>query len=395
MCCSRHIFICLCLLILNVNSLFSGLLPDNIVLVSKNTYCSVKDLDLGKQVISLGSTEYNLRDRYSYISGVRITGGCTKHASLLTLESAKRKISSLMVGQGQRFCVLTDDSWANQPYMWVEAQRLEPGMFILGYNNTKFKVRDVQEIEFKSNTDSYEISLSQYNTFYIIDSNGNPILTHNVLGLLGWIIIGALIGGVFGAGISIYKAYARNVSISASSVLKGFLIGAVTGAVAAAVTYYGIYLGSKYILPMLDKCRVDLALRYPTLNPGSTMSAIMEKWALIKYPQLEAAKKVFFVGLSTGIVAPLATKMGYNVIDQTIEDFVRETERREGENINFVETNIRHKKAKRNALNRAYVEVPSDMEILATETLRGIDGNPIKDQKGNELSIILAAVNNN
>jgi hypothetical protein len=219
---TEYFFVSLFLLISNGDSLFSGLLPDNIVLTSENTYCSVKDLEIGEQLISLGSTKYNLRNRYGHISGIRVD--TTKYASLITLESSKKNISSLMVGLGQKFCVLTNGCCDDPLYMWMEAQSLKPDMIILGYHNKKFRIRDIQTIELEAKTDLYEISLSQHDTFYIIDSNGNPILTHNLFGLLGWMVIGgALAGGMLGAGIMIYKSYAQNVKISKSSIAKGFL----------------------------------------------------------------------------------------------------------------------------------------------------------------------------
>ena len=171
------------LFIFNQNFLFSGLLPENIILTKNNKCCSVKNLDLGDQVASSSPTSYQLRNIYSNVSGIKLNRNSTNSATLLTLESRKKTISSIMVGLDQKFCVQINA----YDFVWLEAEDLEPNMLVLGYNNKKFRVRDVQAIEFENSIDLYEISLNPNNTFYLIDSNGNRILTHNVFGVTSFI----------------------------------------------------------------------------------------------------------------------------------------------------------------------------------------------------------------
>ena len=174
----------------NVSLIHAGLLPDNIVITGPNQCCKIKNLRVGDWILASGSTRYNLRERYCTVDGIKINGDSTNVATLITLESENGIISSLMVGEGQRFCVTHDKD--SRSFEWTEAHALELESFILGYENKIFKITGVQKIDLGCNTDLYEMSLNPNETFYVLDSNGNPILTHNVIGILGWILIGAL-----------------------------------------------------------------------------------------------------------------------------------------------------------------------------------------------------------
>jgi hypothetical protein len=358
-------------------NVLSGLLPDNIIYIGHNRCCSVKNLELGDLVVSSQSCQKQYIS--SNISGIKLNRNAANSATLLTLESKEEILSSIMVGSDQKFCVQIksdyDDVTCLPSLIWLEAELLEHGMMLLGYNNEKFKIVDVQKIYLEKNTDLYELSLNPTNTFYLVDSNGNLLLTHNISWLIGFIIAivsGTVVGGGIGAGLMIYKSYARNVKISTSTVMKGFLIGAATGAITAAVTYGGIYVGIEYFPALLSKLSTFL---------GCTQKTVL----VAKSAAANKLSNLIFIGTMINGVGFSVAQSSCNFIDHMVKDFVVETEKREGENINFSDINIK-KAANKDFLGQTYKEMPSNPKVFYEEKFI--------DPKGNTINIAFAVCDN-
>ena len=65
--------------------------------------------------------------------------------------------------------------------LWVKAKDLKVGDKLEGLHDQTLIVTRVEPIKFKQNIDFYELSLKHHHTFYLIDTAGNHILTHNIL----------------------------------------------------------------------------------------------------------------------------------------------------------------------------------------------------------------------
>ncbi len=300
----------------NTTSLFPGLLPENIVYLSHNKFCKVKDLKPGKQITSIDASADHSGPTQSEITGIKVTRNFLDEGVLIVLETEEEEISSILVGSHQRFCVLKNHGeWA-----WVEAERLKDGLRLCGYGDKSLRVKDVQRIKLEQKNDLYEISLDNPHTFYLADSNGNRILTHNILGLFGWFVLGgAVVGALCGGGYAAYKAYKKDV-VSAGTIAKGAVIGAFFGASAVAITYAGIYFGAKYLPVILSKL-ATYGMKSKTLKP------------LVEAIKKDPERARFIGGQALALVGGIFTFVGIPMID----NLINETERRENEDIDFSE----------------------------------------------------------
>jgi len=378
----RCFYYFLFLFIFSPSYVFSGLLPDNVIYTGQDGCCAVKELKLGDHVVCSNPTPYQLRHTYGSVSGIKLNRGFVSRATLLVLESSKGAISSIMVGSDQKFCIQLDACDYDDESVsvsWIDAAYLQQNMFLFGYNNEKFKVKDIQDVEFPGSIDLYEISVGRSSTFYLLDSNGNRLLTHNVIGIVGVLIIGAVVGAVVGGSLVVYKSYVKKIKVSSSTVLKGCLVGAVSGAALAAVTYYGICLGVKYAPSFVDKIFASSGAAAKTkvaLN-GVVKSAAVEKKILQALAVLAKLKKTIFIGVVATEAVSHSAKSSYGFIDQKIEDLVVETERREGEDVDFFGADFEYE-VDEHVLEQSYQEVPGGAEIFDTEQFFDINGNPIE-----------------
>ena len=137
----RWFYLFIYFFISNQNFLLSELLPDNVVFMGRNESCSVKKLQLKDRVVSSMITSYRQRNKYSKVSGIKLNRSSVNSATLLTLESTKKTISSILVGHNQKFCIQINNY--SKSFVWLEAENLKQNMFLLGYNNKKFRVRAV------------------------------------------------------------------------------------------------------------------------------------------------------------------------------------------------------------------------------------------------------------
>lgn len=366
---SRWFYLFVYLFIFNKNFLFPGLLPGNIVSTEQNKCCSVKDLDLGDRVVSSCSA-YQLRNVYRNVSGIKLNRNLLDTAVLIILKSDIGMISSIMVGCNQKFCIQTNDVEQNiTSISWVDAKDLKKGFWLTGYDNTNFMVKDIEYVKFKNSVDSYEISLNYNHTFYLVDSNGNRILTHNIFGVDDFIVIGVgvLIGAIVGGCITIYKCYKKR-TMSKKTVAKGVLVGALIGGAATAVTYYGIYFGAKYLPIIMGKIET-IVMKLPAIEKIISTARANPKYS-------------YFIGLTIPAMASAA----YSSMKEKIDDFVDETEERENEDIDFSEIDLEGN----DNFGGQFEDTTNNIEVVTSEILIDGNGNPIRDRNGRVARIIIA-----
>ena len=310
--------------IFNPTCLFPGLFSDNIIFVLPNKYYRMKDLRPGNSITSLDDTSDQLNLCSSNVSGIRLNKNFLDTAILIILKPNRGTQSFIMVGGDQKFCISTDDykqKKEEEADLWINAENLEKGLRLRGYNNTSLVVRDVKRINLKENVDFYEMTLNHSHTFYLVDSNGNRILTHNLFGLDDLIIIGigCLIGGLIGGGFAAYKSYKKNI-LSAKTVGKGVLVGALIGGAGTTIAYYGIIAGAKYLPIIMENAETFIATHFEEVKKVIEIAR-------------QNPKVAYFVG---GTITGAASAM-YLFIDESICDFVDETAKRENEDIDFSE----------------------------------------------------------
>ncbi len=313
--------------VFSTTCLFPGLLPDNVVMVSPNKYCKIKDLKTWDYLTATDKPLGLCKSPFSAVLGIQIHKNLCKTATLIVLQSSDGIISSLFVGEYQRFFVL-QANLSRRKGSWVDAKNLRKGLVLRGYGKKNLVVKDIEHINLQTGTDLYEISLNNPNTFYLVDSNGNRILTHNIFGvddlmILGTgFLIGAVIGGTIGGSYAAYKAYSKGV-LSTKTVAEGVLVGALVGGAATAITYYGIYLGYLHFAGAIKALKAA----------GANAEQAREAFAFFS-----ANKEViYFIGTTS-----VGTEISAGVIAAgTIENYVEETAKREYEDTDFSKVNLK------------------------------------------------------
>ena len=241
-------------------NVFSGLLPEALVEVGKNEFKMVKDFEPGDTVVSMNEDceECLLYDaKVTRLKKRRLTT-----AILLEFKSEDGKEGLLMVARDQKFFrtsalrklnpeLFNGTNRSRKRYLekiineiWVKAKDIEVGDRIRGSQYNELEVTKVEYVKFNKRINFYELSLDEHHTFYVIDSAGHYILTHNI-GFLAVVGIGALIGGISVGSYVAWKSHKKGV-FSKKAVLIGFVFGAVIGAATAAVAYgcVSLYLTS-------------------------------------------------------------------------------------------------------------------------------------------------------
>ncbi len=390
---SKQILLLILSIIYSTN-IFSGLLPETMIYTGNNQSCNVKNLNIGNLIVSSKISKSRLV--YNNISGIKLHKQASNFVTLITLESKQNILSSLAIGTQQRFCAkINQDDNDITSFFWIEAEDLNSNMQILGYNNEIFKVVNVQNIELKNPTDLYEISLIPNNTFYILDSNKNLILTHNISWLMVFFITvgcATIIGGGAGAGLVIHKSYVKKVKINKRTVARGFLIGAATGAAIGAVTYGGIWLGVK-LVPILLK-HLSSAATYVTKTRHVAKPIAMKTIDLAKYPTITKLGEAIFIGTIIKNVSIPAANTGYNFINQSVEEFIQDVESRENEEIDLSGIDSEQDGSADDFQSANYQQTPGETQIFHEEPLVYEDGNQVLDENGNPIYIVFATYNN-
>lgn len=271
-------------------------------------------------------------------------------------------MSFVVVGGDQKFCILNkqeddyDDEFSDR-LPWIEAKDLEIGNLLMGYRGTNLSVIDIRCKKLRNDTDSYDMSLKTDHTFYIKDSRGNLVLTHNIFGIDDLVIIGigTLAGSLIGGAITSYKAHNKGV-LSTGVVIKGVLVGAAIGGVTTAVTYYGVIVGREYLPVIIDNVE-EFAVTFSE-EIRKTIEAVRNHKGV-----------AYFVYTTIPTAATAALTFGVRVIS----NFTDETSRRENEDINFSEINFKEGSA----------------ENVIDQVVLDRNGRPVRDENGRIVRIIL------
>lgn len=234
--------------------------------------------------------------------------------------------------------------------IWVNAKDLQIGDRIRGSRNNFLEVANVQEITFEEKQDFYELSLKDNYTFYLIDSAGHYVLTHNI-GLLSTIGIGALIGGIFGGVYVAWQSHKKGI-LSKEVLFKGVIYGAAVG-VATALIIYGVVYLYMNIVP-INKFSISSSKFVSFLSENRSTNELVSIFKnygpqiynnLDKYPkktvELLNGIREGFAYLSRGIdvavmnipTIDLGVEAGKDIIDKYIVNDIYEAENKQ---IDFV-----------------------------------------------------------
>ena len=103
---------------------------------------------------------------------------------------------------------------------FVKAKDLIVGDKIRGSQYNELEVTKIEYVKLNKRINFYELSLDEHHTFYVIDSAGHYILTHNICFWTA-VGIGALIGGISGAYYVAWKSHKKGVfSVSIKVLLR-------------------------------------------------------------------------------------------------------------------------------------------------------------------------------
>ncbi len=254
---SRYLRSLLFLLFITVFSLKAGLLPGSVVRTGFAGFANVEDLEMGDKLLSLdNNNKFGCILDKAYISNISLKPKSANRIVLLELVSDNGEVGFLYTGENQKFYnsgalarlkpkLLRNIKNKNTDFLqlllrviWVDAKNIRQGDELLGLNNSTVTVKNVRIIELSEPIDLYDISIGWPHTFFIVDSAGNSLLTHNIIiPVAVWIIGGAILGGAVAGAASV--AYYTRGKISAKAVLSGAVVGGIVGGtIAAGIIYY-------------------------------------------------------------------------------------------------------------------------------------------------------------
>ena len=358
----------------NFINLFSGLLPENIIFVGRDKYSQVKSIKPGDLAVSLDERFGQYDFCRSHVSDVKLSKNFSNKAILITLKSENGTSGFVIVGENQKFYDINAVDKLNPKLLcriknnqrkllkvlsqtvWIDAKGLNVSDQIKGYQNTKLTVTNIEHVKFKKKLDFYEISLKRLHLFYLIDSGGNRILTHNAFSSSALIVIGlsTLVGAIFGSSIVAYKSHKNDV-LSAKTVAKGALMGAAIGGVTSAAVFYGIIAYIKYVPLILNKVNIFL----------ENFSSIKLLINVIK----TNPNAFILIGSSTATYLTIK-----------IDDFVNEIVRKKTENVDFSGVDFIEENRIENRERLHFGN--NNIELIQEEILFDENGELIRDEDG-------------
>ena len=250
-------------LVFSFGSVFSNLLPGNVIQVGKEKCSFVGDLVQNQLVATLDERTPGRFCR-THLDNIYKKEEFSDRAMLIEFKSMNGDVGLLMVGEEQYFHrqgvleklkhKLLSSVKRNKRKLlkillkvaWVKASDLNVGDKLKGRHGETLFVKTVKEIKFDKQMDFYELSLKRHHTFYLVDTAGNYILTHNFGPITTCVLVGAAILGAIGTTAGIIHGYcsAKNSSMTeggptkkeiARKVLIHGAVGGAIGAVAGAV----------------------------------------------------------------------------------------------------------------------------------------------------------------
>ena len=188
--------------LLCVVNLDANLLPDTLVRTGSYTFSNVEALEFGDSLLSVNDN-YNDNNLQCVLDRARVVQkklmpSYVNRVTKLELVSSSGRRGYLYIGKKQRFYrwnalaelkpkLLKHVKEKNREFLeillrviWVKAKDLKKGDKLLGLNNDVVTVIKVKTIELEESIDSYDLSLTWPHTFFVVDSSGNSLLTHNI-----------------------------------------------------------------------------------------------------------------------------------------------------------------------------------------------------------------------
>lgn len=306
-------------------NVFSGLFPENVIQVGKNKYQFVGDLREGQLIATLDEKDPYHFHR-THLDNLKLNKKHSNKAVLIELTPDSGEAGLLIIGEDQVFYrqgvldnlkskLLSKVKRKNRRLLkillnviWVKAKDLRVGDKLKGNYGIVLTVTNVKNIELNKKMDFYELSLKRHYTFYLIDSSGNSVLTHNmcfIAAFVLWTAGGSAISGLLGGGYAAVKSH-YNGGITKEKVFTGVKIGAAIGAGIGGAIAIGIAL-----TPWVSAKVISFLAKHKSIAKG--LSYINEHWKLI----------------SSTIAA------GINYGKDKISEFLNKTSAMESEDIDF------------------------------------------------------------
>jgi hypothetical protein len=247
----RSFIFLMVLLSLNFQKILPNLLPGTVVQIGRNEYSYVENLQKGQLVVTQHE-ELPGEFHRTKIFEILKRENHTDRAVLVELKPKNGESGLLMVGEGQYFHrqnaaaklkpkLLKHVKQGKKKALkvllnalWVKAEDLKVGDKLIGKNGKSLYVTRVELVELNEKLDSYEISLKHHHLYYLVDTAGNHVLTHNfIVSILLSVAIGFASGGAGTAGgLLVYKKLKGEVVTNgelADAALKGAYVGAAIG----------------------------------------------------------------------------------------------------------------------------------------------------------------------
>ncbi|MFH1461395.1 MAG: hypothetical protein ABIF12_00395 [bacterium] len=281
----RSFFLLFSFLIFSFQNVFSNLLPGTVVQIGRDQYSYVENLSDDQLIVTLHE-EFPREFHRTRIFELLKREKFSDKAVLVELKPEDGQAGLLMVGQDQYFhrqnaaAKLKPKLFKNVRRgkkkalkillnaLWVKAEDLKEGDKLVGKNGQTLYVTRVEPFEFKEEQDFYDISLKHHHLYYLVDTAGNHILTHNLdpftIGVL--IIAGCSLVGAIGTGFYKYKTSKRDGGATKKEIMTSALIGGGVGAAVGVAVGVAIVICIHYPTKILDSCSAakSFIINHPT-----------------------------------------------------------------------------------------------------------------------------------
>ncbi len=154
------------LLFFNTTSLFSGLLPDTIILTGSSELKKVEDLEVGDGILIYSIRRHEVNAVLAPIKKIR-----TKKSKKLVLIDTNT--GYLKVGLDQKL-------YNRKHLKFVKAKKFKVGDKLFSPEVGELFVTDVYIHEVEDKVELYDITIDGENIFFILNSRGDPVLAHNI-----------------------------------------------------------------------------------------------------------------------------------------------------------------------------------------------------------------------
>ncbi len=239
---------------------FSDILPGSVLQIGKDTYSNVENLKIG-ELIATKNEKSPEEFTQTEIFDVLTLKKYSDKAVIIELTPEEGNAGLLIVGCNQYFerqnaftklkpkLLKTVKKGKEKALkilcnaVWVKAEDLKVGDELVGKDGQTLRVTKFKPFEFKEKQNFYEISLKDHHMYYLLDTAGNHILTHNIepFTICALIVAGcSLVGGGCGVAYKYMRSRRENGPTKkeiAIGMFWGCLIGAVVGAVISVYIY--------------------------------------------------------------------------------------------------------------------------------------------------------------